>query len=610
MSDVGTFLTPRERAHAAAVAVIPALIGMPWLISIWMPTYAVVTWMILYALTSVVGIGGALVGASRHEAIWSSSVGVLFGALPISAVIWGSDLASFWIATGLVLLFVCSEIAVLPFVRIGEWRVGVAASFAMLIGAGFFVLPLIPALVLIPVAINILITANGMRTMKDSLEVERSIARAETKRAQDLALHDELTGLLNRRGVTAQLQSLEGQSSTVVMFDVKNFKSVNDTFGYAAGDQVLTQVAAALRTRFADDWVLGRQGGDEFLAILPGRSAISEEISQDVLCDLRLYGAENRLSVALSAGVMFNEGKTSSDRIVSQVAYAMQASKRAGTRLSRFDGDLEIRFDRMLEVSAGAQNSLNSAAFDAAAQAVVDVDGDIVGFELLARWRRPDGTVVPPLEFLPLLAENGLMPMLNESMLEKGVEFAARFNSRPVAPFIAVNIGASNLASEGLVAFIGELLDRYRVEPTRLMIEITESEVLGDPTIWEASARQLEMLGVKLAIDDFGSGYSSIERMNQLPISHLKFDRSLNTAITGPLGEIIRGVARFAAQTGIGIIAEGIETIDEFQSMKAIGIKNFQGYWFSRPCSLDDAEKLLISQTSLSPAEPDAATAR
>lgn len=240
-----------------------------------------------------------------------------------------------------------------------------------------------------------------------------------------------------------------------------------------------------------------------------------------------------------------------------------------------------------------AAGSGDMGAFVPVAQTIRSEDR-IIGCELLIRWQRPDGELLLPAQFLRLATEAGLLTTINDLMLDHAVRFAARFNNRPNAPFVSVNISAPHLGEAGFVDSIVELLDQYRVPPERLMIEITETEQIAGYDRWESAAAELRAHGVSLAIDDFGTGYSSIERLQYLPISHLKFDRSLVRSVSGPFGEIAIGVARFAEAVNIGIIAEGIETLDELDSMRAFGVSQFQGYFFHRPEPLDAVERLII----------------
>ena len=245
--------------------------------------------------------------------------------------------------------------------------------------------------------------------------------------------------------------------------------------------------------------------------------------------------------------------------------------------------------DRTIQVAGVANGTIDDGTFIPVAQTIVSEER-IVGCELLIRWQRASGELMMPAQFLSMAADAGLMSTINGIMLEHAVRFAARFNNRPSAPFVSVNITASYLGEAYFCDRVASLLRDLRVDPQRLMIEITETEQLVGYSQWESAADELRRMGVRLAIDDFGTGYSSIERLQNLPITHLKFDQSMVKLVAGPFGQIARGVAGFAQATNIHVVAEGIETLDQLESMRALDITLFQGYYFHHPEGLDAVE--------------------
>ncbi len=575
------FMGPRERITASATAVIPGLVGIPIFMSTWAPASAVIGWAAGYVAITVTAWILLLRGRTAVESAWSLAVGIWFGFLPVTAAYWDPGTEAYFIGAMVVLAGIASDVSTLPHVPVGEWRFGVAISAAMTTVAGLVDIGWV-ALTMVPVVATIVRNADRLK--------------GSNRRLEKVAERDELTGLLNRRGIAAEINRVSGGPHTVVMIDADRFKSVNDGYGHEVGDQVLRQVADALTARLGEDWQLGRQGGDEFVAVAHQVQKLPPGTCEPVECELSIYGATSMLRVGLSGGAAHSETPQTIDRLLAKAGYAMRASKRGSGGLTYFDGELNDRFDRMMAMSAKRDNDLVSSSLQAEFQIVVDEDEKIVGCEVLARWREPDGTVIPPAEFLPFLVESGQMPVVNEVMLAKGIEFASRFNGFDNAPFVAVNIGSRSLGWNGLVEIVSDLLSEFQVDAKRLMIEITETESLGRMSAWETAAEQLDAIGVRLAIDDFGAGYSNIERLAQLPISVIKFDRALTTAVRGPLGEIVRGVVNFAREAQIGVIGEGIETVDEQHAMTAVGVRYFQGFHFGRPAQADVIEKLIKQQ--------------
>lgn len=571
----------RTRILTSFMGAAAVMVAVPVILSLWTPTWFVVAWAVGYLVCNAIFLTYLLWRSDdpRSELVWSYVLAGFYASVPLATLIFEPTTEAV-LATGvLTAVFLANEVAARDWLKIGDWRIpSLIVATAMVVAAAVHVNPLLAigfALAVVMVVRN----AQAVRDEEAEIRYERN--------------HDQLTGLLNRRGLLDELDKIRGEL-TMVMIDADRFKSVNDTYGYAAGDAVLCGAATTLTERLGKEWVLARQGGDEFVAICRGHVEVSESIVDPVAFTFPFRGQPLEVKLELSAGQAHGTADVGHESLMSRAAFSLQTAKRSSDiSLSRFDSSLEQRFTQALEVGAAKDLPAIDALF-AVAQPITD-GSSVIGWELLARWRGHDDTVMHPAELLPLLAENGLMPQLNDGMIAIGIEFAARFNNRVSAPFVAVNVNASHLANGDLVRRVSELLSTHRVAPARLMIEITESEGLDALTEWKSTARGLIELGVKLAIDDFGTGYASIERSNQMPITHLKFDGSFTSALNGPFGEVVRGVVRFARKTGLGMVAEGIETIDQYDSMHSLGVENFQGYYFARPMSLDDAERALLA---------------
>ncbi len=570
--------------------VVPAVVGVPILMRSWAPTWATVLWVAAYVAMSVVAWIQLFRGSTRVEGWWSTLIGLIFGLLPISAHLFDPGTRSVWIASFVCIIVISFEVSTLPYLANFEWRTGSAINGGLVTGVAFFEIGLV-AFFMVPVLMAILRNGDELRAKKTELEQSFQSAARASERSLAIARNDALTGVLNRRGLVNEIERMAVAGDYVLlMVDADRFKAVNDTHGHAAGDEVIRSIADALRARLPEPWTLGRLGGDEFVAVAPAGNPVPVGVCDAVHSSVSLFGSVSHLTVGVSGGYAVSEGDEGVDRLISKAGYAMRTAKGLGGGLLAFDHEMDARFDRMLEVNGGSGAELDTDAFLAEFQPIVDVDGGIVGAEALCRWRRSDGTILGPDQFLPLLAESGRMPQLNETMLRRGLAFAARFNDLPDAPFVSVNIGSAHFANDGLLPLLTGLLEEYAVPPARLMIEITENDLLGHSDGWHGTAVRLLGLGVKLAIDDFGSGYSNLDRLNSLPVSHLKFDRSLTTAVEGSLRSVVQGVVEFADESAIGIIAEGIETDADFEAMCNIGVRHFQGYRFSRPDTPDAIE--------------------
>ena len=409
-----------------------------------------------------------------------------------------------------------------------------------------------------------------------------SDSRSALDTSEHIARQDPLTNTLNRRGLTAALDSLDGRPVTVLMFDVVSFGTINGSLGYSAGDEVLVQVATRLAERLGVGWRCGRWGGDEFVAIADGHIELAPDVVARIVCELSSGG---RVGVSLRSGVLHAAAGLEPEAAMRRVSYALDEAKRSSIAIVAFDSVLAHRYERGRSIAAQLDGSLPWSRIFPVGQTLFQ-DGRIVGVELLARWRNEDGSVEPPASFLSVLVENGLMSALDQHMMAAALGFVGQFDPA-VLPWVSVNVSAPSLAVVGFVDRIQEMLLRSNVDPSRLVVEITETEQTTSPDQWFEGARQIRALGVGLAIDDLGSGYSSIDRMGRLPITHVKFDRSMVSAADGPIGGVMESVVDYARDAAIVTVAEGIETEEQHQTVRGLGVDVMQGYLFSRPEPLD-----------------------
>lgn len=592
-----------------ALGIIAAAFGLPIVLSEWSPQWFWVAFMIMYLLVEFIAVLAAHSLRQHVKLVHQVEVvagGIMFSLVPLSARWFDAEPErQVWVVVAVMIAFIAAESAVKPHLRNYEWRLGAVIAIAST-AVGFIG----------PFGGWVLATAfvfvaggsvhSGTRTMDTHLRLAeeskraneaREIAITERRAAEHRATHDPLTEILNRRGITASITAHAGQKATVLIIDADRFKSVNDTWGHSVGDAALSAIAQTLQARFGARWEIGRLGGDEFAAVTSGHHYLPPGITERISFDPGLTTHAVSVDLGLSIGMTHAAGTWTADQVLSEASYALRIAKRTpGVSVRILEGSLRERFSRSNEVSAMIDASFNAGEFSAVIQPIVNTTQGTVGGEVLARWTGNDGQVLHPAEFLPLLTEAGMLPELGWKMLEHAVRFAARFNHLLHAPYISVNLAASQLAMPELVPLVHRLLETHTVLPERILIEITESESLDRVDGWEVGAEALRAIGVGLAIDDFGAGYSSVERMTSLPISHLKLDRSFTTRVSSAYGEIVRGVVNFARATNLGLIAEGIETFDQKVAMEAIGVTTMQGYWFAKPTSLDNFERAILAE--------------
>ncbi len=582
-------MTARERVVSAARGAIPGCVAMPWILSTWSPLWFVVVWTASYAAVTLVFSYISLTRDVRSiQQWWSLGAAVVFALVPVSAAVFSGSTEDYWAATTVAMVFISFELAALPFLRMPDWRAGVLLVAAVTALGGAFIINPVVSIALVAIVLTMVQTADRVRQLKVELEQHLNESRESVRR-------DPLTGLLNRRGLGHQLDRLGETEITLVLIDVDRFKLINDSYGHQAGDVVLREVAHELDRRLRSvhqEVAVARLGGDEFVAVIPGEVAIDDSLATAHRIDLDVHEQAVSIDCSFSVGVSVGASGAERERRMSEAGFAMRRAKRFRGSMRVFEGELEAELARMIAVSGVAQGDLDAGSFVPEGQLIVEGDR-FVGCELLIRWHTLSGEVLLPGQFLSLAADAGLMTLINETMLEHAVRFAARFEGDEDLPFVTVNISAPQLAEVGFVGKVLDLLTTYDVDPYRLMLEVTETEQLARHGSWEVAAHDLCALGVQLAIDDFGQGYSSIERLHQLPISHIKFDRNLVAAVDGPFSKILAGVVDFAEEAGIAVVAEGIETEAELSRMQRLGVSLFQGYYFHRPEPLDTvAERL------------------
>lgn len=582
--------TPYQRlAHQLKISgggTVGAVIGVPIIMSGWTPGWFPLVWTALYLAQS--GLFLLLIAYRPTPWIWqawANTTGIMFSAISVAALIWGlEDPSAPWMVATISIAFIGFEAAILPYLDIPKWWTGSAlVGVVMTIAACIVVGPLI-VLGMVPLLASLILVAGRNKTLSNDLD--QRLAEAEAMLGTD-----PLTELLNRRGLEAEFGRFEGKTVTLAMFDADRFKHINDTQGHGVGDQVLELFADHLRTTLPSDWTLARYGGDEFVAFAPGAVTLDERTVAPL--QMSLSNRQGHVNFSFSAGVATGRLVNSGDRLLSEAGYALRQAKRDGQNVLCSTGSLQDRFERSKSITLLDQTD---SPIVPVAQVIVN-DKGVVGCELLARWQGPDGSLLSPAQFMDMLAENGLLGQLDDVMLEHAVVLAAQLEEGGLDIFVSANVAASHLLDVELPGRVSKLLDTHGVEPDRLMIEITESERLGKDRRWEAAVQGLHDLGIMLAIDDFGAGYSSVARLRHLPITHLKLDMALVQGASGPLGAIVRGVTQFCLESDIGVVAEGIETEADHQCMLDVGVDVFQGYLFGRPVRIEDLMRDLVGRS-------------
>ncbi len=435
-------------------------------------------------------------------------------------------------------------------------------------------------------------------------------ARSEDELRSELrrqALEDPLTGLANRALLANQLQAELRHSRQlaaqvcVLVLDLDRFKAVNDTLGHSAGDALLQEVAERLSRCVPDGGLVARPGGDEFTVVCTltpddGPVAnVAQRLVDAVIEPFLVNGREVFVTASVGVAISQHGVQTPEDLLRDADTAMYRAKELGGSRFEVFDARLRRRLVQRMAIEGELRHALERQQFELHYQPVVDLaDGRIVGFEALLRWRRPDHGLIAPDEFIAIAEETGLIVPIGSWVLDSVCEQLGRW---PADISVSANLSALQITPR-LVSEVIRLLQAHSVAPDRLVLEITESLVL-DPAI-KPIISQLRALGVKLALDDFGSGYSSLGSLQRFPLDLLKLDRTLIDSLTEPNGAaVVQAAVELGRALGVEVVAEGIETKPQLAILRQLRCPHGQGYLFAKPLPLPDAQNLVMNQPDL-----------
>ena len=413
------------------------------------------------------------------------------------------------------------------------------------------------------------------------------------------ATHDQLTGLPNRSLFLDRLAQAIRRAErrkemlAVVFVDLDKFKQINDTLGHAVGDELLRTVAGTLRHCVRDFDTVARLGGDEFVLLLdsplgdttPGM--IAERIGERLAHPVLLAGQEHIITGSMGLSLYPNDG-SQAEVLLRQADIAMYRAKEGGrNRFQFFTAEMQHRLDARVTLEQGLMRALQRDEFVLHYQPQVDImSGKVIGMEALLRWESPELGLVPPMEFIPVAEESNLIIGIGNWVLEKACATLRGWLDvgLPVVP-VAINVAASQFASQDLETQVRDTLQRYRLEPRLLELELTESLSMDNPEGTIELMHRLKEIGVALSIDDFGTGYSNLSYLKRFPVDKLKIDKSFTRGLARDQEDrsIVTAVIRLAHSLGLRAIAEGVETAGQLELLAKEGCDELQGYLFSKP---------------------------
>jgi len=431
--------------------------------------------------------------------------------------------------------------------------------------------------------------------------------KAAEKQIEFLAYHDSLTGLPNRLLLQDRFEHAKayavraGTKVALLLMDLDNFKSINDTLGHAAGDALLKQVVTRLGECVRQTDIVSRQGGDEFLIILPGLDHADDTVPVLVKVVGRLqdpfHVADHEISTSVSIGIsIFPEDGTSFETLLKKADIAMYQVKNSGRNDYRFfDETTNVEAGEHLTIRNDLRRALDRNEFMVYYQPQHDLtSGAVVGAEALIRWNHPERGMMAPGRFIPVAEESGLIVPIGEWVLREACNQAMAWKRAGLPDLsIAVNLSAVQFKRGNIEACVLQVLDETGFDPVLLELELTESILIQDVESVLASVKRLKLLGVKLSIDDFGTGYSSLSYLKRFDVDKLKIDQSFvqNLATDPDDAAIVRAIIQMAHALNLKTIAEGVETAEMVQQLRIFKCDEVQGYYYARPMPADEFER-------------------
>ncbi len=434
------------------------------------------------------------------------------------------------------------------------------------------------------------------------------------EKLQHAATHDGLTGLPNRSLLADRLQQALAQAQrqqsqfAVALVDLDRFKSINDSLGHLAGDEMLCQVAHRLQMHLRRSDTLARMGGDEFVLILQDVDQRSDaervlaKVQQEIVRPMTVGGVEVQMSASIGVALCPADGREASV-LLKHADAAMYHAKHAGRNTVQFFSAGMASFAReQFELESGLRKALDDGEFVLHYQPKVDVQsGRIDGAEALIRWQHPTRGLVPPAAFIPIAEENGMIVRIGAWVLREACRQLRRWHDAGFTRLrMSVNVSAEQFQQASLIPSVEAALREAGVKPELLELELTESSVMRDVERSSRILDQLVRLGVRVSVDDFGTGYSSLSYLRRLPLHRLKIDRSFirDVETSRDDAEIVRAIVSMAHSLRLDVTAEGVETSGQLEFVRELGCAQYQGFLCSAPLPAEEFLQAVRSSAS------------
>ena len=413
------------------------------------------------------------------------------------------------------------------------------------------------------------------------------------------ATHDKLTGLFTKEHlfnlIRNKVATDKASSYSIALLDIKDFKMTNDIFGNEVGDRVLKKVANWIRENATKEWIYGRLSGDAFGICYPTGSVrldfVEQRLSKFVISNgsidqhiLMHVGIYNVTDPSIDVSIMFDRAHLALTTIKNEF----------NVHIAIYDNNMRDQVLWNQKISTELEAAIENRQVVPYLQPIVDNKGTIIGAEALVRWIHPEEGFLPPFKFIPVFEKNGMIALVDKYIWRSACEIISSWKGDKANLFISVNISPKDFYFMDVYAEIKALVEEFKIEPSRLRIEITETVMMTEAESRMAILSKFRESGFIVEMDDFGSGYSSLNQLKDMPLDVLKIDmKFLSKAEDNHRAEtILRNVLRLSSDLGLFSLTEGVETEDQYKRLNEMGCNLFQGYYFAKPMAVADFEKL------------------